>query len=52
MLAAILILLLILLLFGGGGFALHTLWYVLIIALVVWLVWMLMAGPWRRNRVP
>lgn len=52
MLAALLILLVIVLLLGGGGFALHTLWYVLIIALVVWLVWMLLAGPWHRRRVP
>jgi hypothetical protein len=34
----ILLLLLIVLLFGGLGFAIHLLWLVAVIALVVWLV--------------
>jgi len=38
MVAALVVLLLLLLLFGGGGVALgvHLLWYILIIALVLW----------------
>jgi hypothetical protein len=35
---ALIVLLLILALFGGLGFAVHLLWYVLIIAMIVWLV--------------
>jgi hypothetical protein len=35
---ALLVLLLILLVFGGLGFAVHWLWFVLIAALVIWLI--------------
>jgi hypothetical protein len=51
--AALLVLLLILLLFGGGGMVLHALWYVLLIALVLWAIGFLIrgaegAGRWYR----
>ncbi len=38
MIAALVVLVLILLLFGAGGFAIHLLWYVLIAAVILWLV--------------
>ena len=46
-LAAILLLLLILALFGGLGFAVHALWIVLVIAVVLWVVGAL-TGTFRR----
>jgi hypothetical protein len=42
-------LLLILLIFGLGGFAVHALWIVLVIALIVWAVFFV--GGRRRNRL-
>jgi hypothetical protein len=42
-----LFLLLVLILFGAG-FALHVLWWVAVIALVVWLVGLAAHGPERR----
>jgi hypothetical protein len=41
---ALIALLLILAIFGGLGFAVHILWIVLIIALVVWLIGFLIGG--------
>jgi len=41
---ALVVLLLILALFGGLGFAAHVLWYVLIIAVVLWLLGFLVGG--------
>ncbi|HVW16924.1 MAG TPA: hypothetical protein VHB30_01635 [Solirubrobacteraceae bacterium] len=41
---ALIVLLLILALFGGLGFAVHLLWYVLIIAVIVWLVGFFVGG--------
>jgi hypothetical protein len=48
--AILLIALLIVLLLGGLGFALHVLWWVALIALVVWLLgFLLRAGSGRRH---
>lgn len=41
---ALLVLLLILALFGGLGFAVHFLWIVLIIAVVLWLIGFFVGG--------
>jgi uncharacterized membrane protein YecN with MAPEG domain len=41
---ALLVLLLILALFGGLGFAVHFLWIVLIVALVIWALGFLLGG--------
>ncbi len=41
---ALILLLLILAVFGGLGFAVHALWFVLIAAVVLWLVALLMGG--------
>jgi hypothetical protein len=41
---ALIVLLLILALFGGLGFAAHVLWYVLIIAVVLWLLGFFVGG--------
>jgi hypothetical protein len=46
---ALLVLLLILLVFGGLGFAVHWLWFVLIAAVVIWLIAFLVGGA--RSRV-
>ncbi len=50
---ALIVLLLILAIFGGLGFAAHVLWYVLIIALVLWALGFLLrsaegGGRWYR----
>lgn len=42
---ALIVLLLILALFGGFGFAVHGLWIVLFIALIVWAVGWFAGGP-------
>jgi len=39
MLPVLLVLVLILLLFGAGGVAYHTLWFLLVVALIIWAVW-------------
>ena len=44
MIFALVVLLLILVLLGGGGFALHVLWYVLIAALILWLIGFFVGG--------
>jgi hypothetical protein len=41
---ALIVLLLILALFGGLGFAAHFLWFVLIVALVLWVLGFLIGG--------
>jgi hypothetical protein len=41
---ALIALLLILAIFGGLGFALHALWIVLVIALVLWLIGFFVGG--------
>lgn len=41
---ALIVLLLLLLLLGGFGFAAHVLWFVLIVALVVWAVGFFVGG--------
>ncbi len=41
---ALVVLLLILALFGGLGFAAHILWYVLIFAVLLWLIGFFMGG--------
>jgi hypothetical protein len=41
---ALIVLLLILALFGGLGFAVHLLWIVLVVALVLWLVGFFVGG--------
>jgi uncharacterized membrane protein YecN with MAPEG domain len=45
MLAALLALLLILAIFGGAGFAVHWLWIVLVVCLVLWIVGFFAAPP-------
>lgn len=47
---ALLVLLLILALFGGLGFAAHFLWFVLIAALVLWVVGFLVGGAGSGGR--
>ena len=44
MLVPLLILLLIVLLFGGLGFAVHLLWIVLVVLVVLWLLGFLLRG--------
>jgi hypothetical protein len=49
---ALLVLLLLLAVFGGLGFAVHALWFVLIAAVVIWLIALLMGafgGGSRRS---
>lgn len=41
---ALLALLLILVIFGAGGFALHLLWYVLVFAVLLWLIGFFIGG--------
>ena len=42
--AALIALVLILAIFGGLGFAVHVLWYVLIIAILIWLIGFFIGG--------
>jgi hypothetical protein len=37
-------LVLILIIFGAGGFAVHLLWYILIAAIILWLIGFLIRG--------
>jgi hypothetical protein len=53
MIVAVIALLLILAILGGGGFAMNVLWYVLIAALVLWLLGFVLrssegGGRWYR----
>jgi uncharacterized membrane protein YecN with MAPEG domain len=41
---ALIVLLLILALFGGLGFAVHVLWFILIVALVLWVIGFFIGG--------
>ncbi|HEX4437036.1 MAG TPA: hypothetical protein VH061_09590 [Solirubrobacteraceae bacterium] len=41
---ALIVLLLLLAIFGGLGFAAHALWYVLIIAVLLWLIGFFVGG--------
>lgn len=41
---ALVVLLLLLLLLGGFGFAAHVLWFILIVALVIWAIGFLVGG--------
>jgi hypothetical protein len=41
---AFIVLLLLLAIFGGLGFAVHVLWYVLIIAVLLWLIGFFVGG--------
>ncbi|MGO9489844.1 MAG: hydrophobic protein [Solirubrobacteraceae bacterium] len=41
---ALIALVLILLIFGGLGFAVHVLWYVLIVAILLWLIGFFVGG--------
>ncbi len=47
---ALLVLLLILALFGGLGFAAHFLWFVLIAALVLWVIGFFVGGAASGSR--
>ena len=47
---ALLLLLLILALFGGLGFLVHALWFVLIAAVVLWIVGFFVMGAGRGSR--
>ncbi|MDI2125381.1 hydrophobic protein [Yinghuangia seranimata] len=49
MIPLLLVLLLVLILFGAG-FALHVLWWIAVIALVVWLLGFLFRGAGGRSR--
>jgi len=42
--AALIALILILAIFGGLGFAVHVLWYVLIAAIILWLIGFFVGG--------
>ncbi|MGH7776663.1 MAG: hydrophobic protein [Candidatus Dormibacterales bacterium] len=44
MAAALIVLLLILIVFGAGGLALHVLWYLLIAAVILWLIGFFLRG--------
>jgi hypothetical protein len=53
MIAALIVLLIILAVLGGGGFAWNVLWYILIAALVLWVLGFLLrsaegGGRWYR----
>jgi uncharacterized membrane protein YecN with MAPEG domain len=47
---ALLLLLLILAVFGGLGFVVHALWFVLIAAVVLWLIGVFMSGAGSGGR--
>jgi hypothetical protein len=46
---ALVVLVLLLLLLGGLGFAVHVLWYVLIAAVLLWLIGWFVGGGERRR---
>ncbi len=48
--AALIALILILAILGGGGFALHVLWYVLIAAIILWLIGFFVGGTGTGRR--
>ena len=47
---ALIVLLLILLLLGGLGFAVHVLWIVLVVALVLWVIGFFIGGAEAAGR--
>ena len=47
---ALIALLLILAIFGGLGFAVHALWIILVVALILWLIGFFVGGVERRRR--
>lgn len=47
---ALVVLVLLLALLGGLGFAVHVLWYVLIIAVLLWLIGFFVGGPAEGGR--
>jgi hypothetical protein len=47
---ALVVLLLLLLVLGGLGFAVHVLWWVLIVAVVLWLLGFVVGGVDRATR--
>ncbi|HWG07634.1 MAG TPA: hypothetical protein VN672_01370 [Solirubrobacteraceae bacterium] len=50
MMVALVVLLLLLAIFGGLGFAVHVLWYVLIIAVLLWLIGFFIGGASETGR--
>jgi hypothetical protein len=48
--AVILAVLLLAVLLGGLGFALHVLWWIALIVLVIWLLGFILGGPRRSGR--
>lgn len=48
--AALIALILILAIFGGFGFAVHVLWYVLIAAVILWLIGFFVGGTSGAGR--
>ena len=48
--AALLAFVLILAIFGGLGFAVHVLWYVLIVAVLLWLIGFFIGGAGAGGR--
>jgi hypothetical protein len=48
--AALLLLLLIIAVFGGLGFAVHALWFVLIVAVVLWIIGFMFTGARSGRR--
>jgi hypothetical protein len=47
---ALVVLVLLLALLGGLGFAVHVLWYVLIVAVLLWLIGFFVGGPVSGGR--
>ncbi len=47
---ALVVLVLLLLILGGLGFAVHVLWYVLIAAVLLWLIGWFVGGAGRERR--
>ncbi len=47
---ALIALLLILAIFGGLGFAVHALWIILVVALILWLIGFFMGGVGSAGR--
>jgi hypothetical protein len=48
MLTPLLVLIVLLLLFGAGGFAVHFLWDILVVAVIIWLIGFFVRGAERR----
>ncbi|MGH7903088.1 MAG: hydrophobic protein [Candidatus Dormibacteraceae bacterium] len=50
MIAALIVLVVLLVIFGLGGVALHFLWYLLIAAIILWLIGFFLRGAEGRGR--